>query len=93
MILLCKVLACFLVVISLSGCTQHYRVTDPASRKTYYTTNWQMNKRFIGQGVSFTETGTGKQVNLASYELERVSEEDVFKAPLRTNPVGYDRGY
>lgn len=73
-----KRLAILAFVISLTAC--HYRVTDPASGRVYYTTEI---KRYDKSGsIGFKDKLTGKHVTLSSSEYEELSDKE-FKLQLK----------
>ena len=73
-------LACLTV-----GCGSHYyRVTDPASGKTYYTTDID---RQDGGAVRIKDERTRGRVTLPASEVTEISE-DEYKAQVRgTGPI------
>ena len=58
------------------GCTSYYAVTDPASNKTYYTTDWDTVR---GGATRFVDARTGAIVTIHESEIRQISEKD-FKA-------------
>ena len=73
-----KRLAILAFVISLTAC--HYRVTDPASGRVYYTDNI---KRYDQSGsIRFKDKLTGQRVTLSSSEYEQLSDKE-FKLQLK----------
>ena len=76
-------LVCGLVLL-LAGCTHYYRVTDPGTGKTYYTTD--MSKE-TGGGVKLKDERTRTTVTLQSSEVREISE-DEFEAEVKgTGPI------
>lgn len=76
-------LLCALAMIT-AGCKSYYRVTDPASGKTYYTT--EVNETGRAGAVKIKDEKTGSTVTLQSSEVKEISE-DEFNAELgRQNP-------
>lgn len=75
MITLCGL--CF--AIAAAGCTTYYRVTDPASGKSYYTT--EVKEAGKSGAVKVTDAKTGSKVTLQSSEVKEISEEE-YKAGL-----------
>ena len=55
-----------------AGCSHYYRVTDPGSGKTYYTTD--IDER--GGGVKFKDDRTRSTVILHSAEVSELSESE-----------------
>lgn len=74
-----------------AGCSDnHYRVTDPTSGTTYYTT--KISDAGKGGAVKIKDEKTGSLVTLQSSEVKRISEEEyeaglVAKAPAKPTPV------
>lgn len=62
--------------LTLSGCASYYKVTDPASGRTYYTDN--IEKRGSG-AISFKDENTKTRVTLSTSEVMEITE-DQFKA-------------
>ena len=72
------------LILMLGGCTHYYRVTDPASGKTYYTTDIDKEK---GGAVRIKDERTRSRVVLQSSEVREISE-DEYKAEVRgTGPI------
>ncbi len=72
------------LALSISGCTSYYRVTDPASGKTYYTTEVKETGR--SGAVKVMDAKTGSTVTLQSSEVKEISEEE-YKAGLAAQPA------
>ena len=73
-----------------AGCTDHYRVTDPMSGKSYYTTKVDSAGR--GGAVKIKDKKSGSIVTLQSSEVKTISEEEyeaamVANAPAQPAPV------
>ena len=66
-----------------AGCTSYYRVTDPASGKSYFTT--EVNEAGRGGAVKIKDEKTGSTVTLQSSEIKEISE-DEFRAGLAAQP-------
>lgn len=70
------------LVSMVAGCTNYYRVSDPASGKTYYTTEV---KNAGGSGaVKIKDGKTGSMVTLQSSEVKEITSEEyeaAMKAP------------
>jgi hypothetical protein len=64
-------LACVLSL-AVAGCSHNYRVTDPGSGKTYYTTDIDGRSG----GVKFQDDRTRSTVILHSAEVSEISEEE-----------------
>lgn len=71
------------VVLAVTGCSSHYRVTDPASGKTYYTT--KINETGRGGAVKIKDEKTGSTVTLQSSEVKEISA-DEYEAALKAEP-------
>ena len=65
------------------GCSHHYRVTDPGSGKTYYTTD--IDER--GGGVKFKDDRTRITVILHSAEVSELSEDEYGAEVTGTGPM------
>ena len=76
-------LGSLVVLISLSGCTSYYKVTDPTTGKTYYTTNLKQR----GNGAStLTDARTGNSVNVQNSEVAVIKKEE-FETGKNTAPA------
>jgi hypothetical protein len=60
-------------VVGLSGCTSYYRVTDPSTGRTYYTTS--MKKKGDG-AVQLRDGRTGQEVTIQNSEVAKVTKEE-----------------
>ena len=58
--------------LTMAGCSHYYRVTEPASGKTYYTTT--IDER--SGAAKFKDDITGNYVILHSAEVSELSEEE-----------------
>ena len=67
--------------LTVAGCATYYKVTEPASGKTYYTT--KIKKTKIGGkptgAITFKDATTKSKVTLQSSEVEKVSGKE-YKA-------------
>jgi hypothetical protein len=74
-------MACGLIVMS-AGCSDshHYRVTDPASGKAYYTT--KIDDAGRAGAVKIKDDKTGSTVTLQSSEVKEISA-DEYEAGLK----------
>ena len=62
-----------LALLCLSGCTTYYKVADPVSGKSYYTTSVDQNR----QGVTkFYDARTGSKVTLQNSEITEITKDD-----------------
>ncbi len=68
------------LALGVAGCSIHYRVTDPASGKTYYTT--KVNDAGRAGAVRIKDEKTGSMVTLQSSEVREISA-DEYEAGLR----------
>jgi len=80
--LIVGVIVCGLIA-GVVGCSSHYRVTDPASGKTYYTT--KINDAGRAGAVKINDDRTGSTVTLQSSEVKEISEEE-YEAGLKAQP-------
>ena len=71
------------LIITLTGCSSHYRVTDPASGKTYYTT--QIENAGRAGAIKIKDEKTGSTVTSQSSEVKEISA-DEYEAGLKTEP-------
>jgi hypothetical protein len=70
------VIIAMLGIATLSGCASYYRVKDPATGTSYYTTDIDRNK---SGSVTFTDDNTGSKVTLQNSEVTEIKKED-YKA-------------
>ena len=74
-------LASILVLAFLTaGCSSYYRVTDPASGKTFYTN--EVEDAGKAGAVKFKDAKTGSKVTLQSSDVKEINEEE-FEAALK----------
>jgi hypothetical protein len=66
-----------------AGCSHYYRVTDPGSGKTYYTTS--IDER--SGRVKFKDDRTGNTIILHSAELSEMSEDEYGAEVDGTRPI------
>lgn len=71
------------LLLTVAGCSGYYRVTDPGSGKTYYTT--ALDER--AAGVKFKDDKTGHAVILHSLEVSEISKEEYEAEVNGTGPV------
>jgi hypothetical protein len=69
---------CFLLLFA-AGCTTYYRITDQATGRTYYTTDYD---RTDSGAVVFEDAKSRAKVTLQSSEVSEVSRTD-FEAGRR----------
>jgi len=74
-----------------AGCSDtHYRVTDPTSGNTYFTT--KVSDTGKGGAVKIKDAKTGSTVTLQSSEVKEISEQEyeagvMAKAPAKPAPM------
>jgi hypothetical protein len=68
-----RLMTMFLASVVGSGCTSYYKVTDPTTGKSYYTTELKQK----GNGSATLKDGrTGNTVNIQNSEISEVSKEE-----------------
>jgi hypothetical protein len=72
------------MTIAVAGCSSHYRVTDPASGKMYYTT--KVNEAGRAGAVKIKDEKSGSMVTLQSSEVKEISAEE-YEAGLKAQPA------
>lgn len=73
-------LTVLVLIMAVTGCTNYYRVTDPASGKTYYTT--KIDNAGRAGAVKIKDERTGSVVTLQSSEVKEISA-DEYEAGLK----------
>ena len=81
--LIAGLVLCGLTIMTV-GCSSYYRVTDPASGRTYYTT--KIDEAGRAGAVKIKDAKTGSTVTLQSSEVKEISS-DEYKAGLQAQPV------
>jgi hypothetical protein len=74
-------------VLCAAGCTNYYKVTDPSTGKTYYTT--KLDQRGNG-AATLTDGRTGEEVNIQNSEISKISKEQYEQGkytPATTMPA------
>jgi hypothetical protein len=66
-----------------AGCSNYYRVTDPGSARTYYTTD--IDER--SGRLKFKDERTRNSVTLHSAEVSEISEDEYGAEVKRTHPI------
>ena len=61
----------------LSGCTSYYKLKDPNSENTYYTT--KINRLSSG-AVKIKDAKSGAEVTLQNSEISQISQEEFHAA-------------
>jgi hypothetical protein len=69
--------------LSLVGCTTYYKVTDPTTGKTYYTT--QLERRRDG-AATLKDGRTGNMVTIQNSEVATIKKEE-YESGRATAPV------
>ena len=64
--------ACLLILVA-SGCTSYYRITDQATRRTYFATGYD---RTSSGAVQFYDEKSRADVTLQSSEIVEISRDD-----------------
>jgi hypothetical protein len=77
------VLVCGLML-TVAGCSHYYRVTDPGSGKTYYTTDIHEDR---GGAVKIKDERTRSTVTLQSSEVREISEDEYEAEVKGTGPI------
>jgi ABC-type uncharacterized transport system auxiliary subunit len=68
-----SVATALLALLCLGGCTTYYKVADPISGKSYYTTSVDQNK----QGVTkLYDARTGSKVTIQNSEITEISKDE-----------------
>jgi hypothetical protein len=65
------------------GCTNYYKVHDPTSGKTYYTT--ELRHRNSGT-ATLTDARTGNKVTIQNSEIDKITK-DEFETGKNTMPA------
>jgi hypothetical protein len=63
---------------TLAGCSSHYKVTDPASGKVFYTTSIDQSKK--GGWVEFKDAKTDSKITLQSSQVQKISKDEFEQA-------------
>jgi hypothetical protein len=64
---------CVSSIAFLAGCTSYYRIADPDSGKTYYTTKIDRER---GGAVRIDDKATGDHVTLQNSQISKISKEE-----------------
>ena len=72
------------LILMVGGCSHYYRVTDPTSGKTYYTTKIHEDK---GGAVKIKDDRTKSTVTLQSSEVREISEDEYESEVRGTGPI------
>jgi len=71
------------LTVMIAGCTNYYRVTDPSSGKSYYTT--KVGEAGRAGAVKIKDAKTGSTVTLQSSEVKEISSEE-YEAAMKATP-------
>ena len=72
------------LTVMIAGCTNYYRVTDPSSGKSYYTT--KVGDAGRAGAVKIKDQKTGSTVTLQSSEVKEISSEE-YEAAIKATPT------
>ena len=72
-----------LIAVLITGCTKYYKVSDPLTGGTYYTTKI---KKHSGGAVSLKDEKTGKTVTIQNSEVEKITK-DEFKYAVISHKI------
>jgi hypothetical protein len=70
-------LACLCLPLLVSGCASYYMVTDPVSKKVYYTKDVDDKK---SGAVVFKDAQTGHRVTLQNSEVKEIDRKEFKQA-------------
>ena len=76
-----SIVLCLTAALLLTGCTNYYKVTDPASGRTYYTTEVERERR--STTIQFKDAKSGSEVTLPASEIKEISKE-AYKSAVET---------
>ena len=60
------------MIAGLSGCTTYYRITDPSTEKSYFTTKYEKEDG----AIEFTDAKSGSMVNIQNAEISEISGDE-----------------
>lgn len=75
----------FGLILSMAGCTTYYKVSDPSSGHTYYTT--KVKERGGSGAIKFVDEKSKSTVTLQASEVKEISEEE-FEAGVKAQLKG-----
>lgn len=82
-----RMIAIVLLCVLMGGCVAYYRVIDPSSGREYYTNNWDAGRYSYTGAARFIDARTGREITLASTEVEKISKEDYeYARAMRSQP-------
>jgi hypothetical protein len=67
-----------LLVLAVSGCSSYYSVTDPATKKVFYTPKVDRNKKL--SAVTFVDARSGAMTVVTNGVVEKVKRDQFNKA-------------
>jgi len=73
-----RLLLCVLLTALITGCGGYYKVTDPTSKNSYYTEDYDMLKT---GAIKFKDARSGSDIILQSSEVKEISK-DEYKAAV-----------
>ena len=65
-------------MVLIAGCASYYKVTDPASGRSFYTE--KVNRPKDGTTIMFKDAKSGAEVTLQSSEVLQISSDEFKKA-------------
>jgi hypothetical protein len=68
--------ATLVLALAAAGCTTYYKVTDPGTKKAYYTDDFKRS----GSTLQFKDQKSGADVTLPTSEVMEISEDEYKKA-------------
>ena len=71
--------ATLMLGLAAAGCTTYYRVTDPGTKKVYYTDDFKRS----GSTLQFKDHETGADVTLPTSEVLEISEDEYKKGTAK----------
>jgi len=79
-----KCFACLLCIMFLAGCGSYYKITDPSSKKIYYTEDID---QMDSGAVKFKDAKTDSQVTLQSSEVKEIDSKEFEESTKSLQPV------
>ena len=73
-------LPCLCLPLLASGCASYHQVTDPSTKKVYYTKHLRSRRR---GAVIFTDAATGQKVTLQNSEVKQITHRQFDQAVPR----------
>ena len=75
----------YTLIITTAGCSNYYKVTDPASGKTYYTN--KVSEAGNAGAVKIKDSKTGSTVTLQSSEVKEISASEYEAGVAASQPT------